>query len=69
MEIIEVTENYDHPIYEGGVQLVDMVYLQRRIWWWWWGEILIEDGMLPKESLVDALESTFYAIIAREEKI
>lgn len=25
------TENYDHPIYEGGVQLVDMVYLQRRI--------------------------------------
>lgn len=67
MEIIEVTENYDHPIYEGGVQLVDMVYLQRRIWWW--GEILIEDGMLQKERLVDALESTFYAIIAREEKI
>ncbi len=25
------TDNYDHPIYEGGVQLVDMVYLQRRI--------------------------------------
>ena len=25
------TENYDHPIYEGGRQLVDMVYLQRRI--------------------------------------
>lgn len=25
------TENYDHPIYEGGVQLVDMVYLQRRL--------------------------------------
>ncbi len=23
------TNNYDHPIYEGGVQLVDMVYLQR----------------------------------------
>ena len=23
------TENYDHPIYECGVQLVDMVYLQR----------------------------------------
>lgn len=23
------TDNYDHPIYEGGVQLVDMVYLQR----------------------------------------
>lgn len=23
------TENYDHPIYEYGVQLVDMVYLQR----------------------------------------
>ena len=24
-------DNYDHPIYEGGVQLVDMVYLQRRL--------------------------------------
>ena len=23
------TDNYDHPIFEGGVQLVDMVYLQR----------------------------------------
>lgn len=23
-------ENYDHPIYEGGVQLVDMIYLQRQ---------------------------------------
>lgn len=23
------TDNYDHPIYENGVQLVDMVYLQR----------------------------------------
>lgn len=23
--------NYDHPIYEAGVQLVDMVYLQRRL--------------------------------------
>ena len=23
------TDNYNHPIYEGGVQLVDMVYLQR----------------------------------------
>ena len=23
------TDNYDHPIYEGGTQLVDMVYLQR----------------------------------------
>lgn len=22
-------DNYDHPIYEGGVQLVDMIYLQR----------------------------------------
>lgn len=22
-------DNYDHPIYEGGVRLVDMVYLQR----------------------------------------
>ena len=25
------TDNYDHPIYAGGRQLVDMVYLQRRI--------------------------------------
>jgi len=25
------TENYDHPIYECGVQLVDMVYLQKPI--------------------------------------
>ena len=25
------TEHYDHPIYECGVRLVDMVYLQRRI--------------------------------------
>lgn len=25
------TDNYDYPIYEGGRQLVDMVYLQRRI--------------------------------------
>lgn len=24
-------ENYDHPIFECGVQLVDMVYLQRKI--------------------------------------
>ena len=23
------TDNYDHPIYEGGMQLIDMVYLQR----------------------------------------
>lgn len=23
------TDNYDHPIYEGGVQLVDMIYLQK----------------------------------------
>ena len=23
-------ENYDHPIFEGGVQLVDMIYLQRK---------------------------------------
>ncbi len=23
------TDNYDHPIYKGGVQLIDMVYLQR----------------------------------------
>lgn len=25
------TDHYDHPIYEGGVQLVDMVYLRRKI--------------------------------------
>ena len=25
------TENYDHPIYEDGIQLVDMVYLQRKL--------------------------------------
>ena len=25
------TDNYDHPIYECGVQLVDMVYLRRTI--------------------------------------
>lgn len=25
------TENYDHPIFEGGVLLTDMVYLQRRL--------------------------------------
>ena len=25
------TDHYDHPIFEGGVQLVDMVYLQRTL--------------------------------------
>ena len=25
------TDNYDHPIFESGVQLVDMVYLQRAL--------------------------------------
>ena len=25
------TDHYDHPIYECGVQLVDMVYLQRKL--------------------------------------
>ncbi len=25
------TDNYDHPIYDGGVRLVDMVYLQRSL--------------------------------------
>lgn len=25
------TDHYDHPIYEGGVQLVDMVYLQMEL--------------------------------------
>lgn len=24
-------DNYDHPIYEGGVQLMDMVYLRKKI--------------------------------------
>ena len=26
------TDHYDHPIYEGEVQLVDMVYQQRELW-------------------------------------
>ena len=26
---ISLLDNYDHPIYESGVQLIDMVYLQR----------------------------------------
>ena len=25
------TDNYDHPIYEGGVQLIHMVYLRRKL--------------------------------------
>ena len=25
------TDNYDHPIYENGTQLIDMVYLSRRL--------------------------------------
>ena len=25
------TDKYDHPIYEGGIQLVDMVYLQKHL--------------------------------------
>lgn len=25
------TDHYDHPIYEGGIQLVDMIYLRRQI--------------------------------------
>ena len=25
------TDNYDHPIYECGVQLIDMIYLRRKI--------------------------------------
>lgn len=25
------TDHYDHPIYEGGVQLVDMIYLRKQI--------------------------------------
>ncbi len=25
------TDHYDHPIYDSGVQLVDMVYLQRKM--------------------------------------
>ena len=25
------TNHYDHPIFEGGIQLTDMVYLQRRL--------------------------------------
>lgn len=26
-------DNYDHPIFEGGVQLTDMIYLQKNILW------------------------------------
>ncbi len=26
------TDNYDHPIFEEGVQLVDMVYLKKNLW-------------------------------------
>jgi len=26
------TDNYDHPMYEEGVQLVDMVYLKKEFW-------------------------------------
>lgn len=25
------TDNYDHPIYEDGVQLIDMIYLQKKM--------------------------------------
>lgn len=25
------TDNYDHPIFEGGIQLVDMIYLRRSL--------------------------------------
>ena len=25
------TDNYDHPIYEGGVRLRDMIYLKRKL--------------------------------------
>ena len=25
------TDHYDHPIYEGGVQLIDMLYLQKKL--------------------------------------
>lgn len=25
------TDNYDHPIYECGIQLIDMIYLQRKL--------------------------------------
>ena len=25
------TDNYNHPIYECGIQLVDMIYLQRKL--------------------------------------
>lgn len=25
------TDNYDHPIYEAGIQLIDMIYLQREL--------------------------------------
>lgn len=25
------TDNYDHPIYEDGVRLIDMIYLQKKM--------------------------------------
>ena len=27
----DMIDNYDHPIFEDGVQLVDMIYLQKKI--------------------------------------
>ena len=27
------TDNYDHPIFECGVQLIDMVYLEKNLLW------------------------------------
>ena len=29
--LVDFTDHYDHPIYECGVKLVDMVYLQREL--------------------------------------
>ncbi len=29
IELKFFTDNYDHPIYESGIQLIDMVYLKK----------------------------------------
>jgi hypothetical protein len=31
MKIEKITDNYDHPMFEEGIQLVDMVYLKKTV--------------------------------------
>lgn len=40
------TDNYDHPIYEDGVQLVDMIYLRRRLQRKLWFVSLYTDALM-----------------------